>query len=93
MNSSLPCAGGDPVREWLAELREKMRERLRKRFAKTRQGNRLTAGMSADSLARYLLMIAWGMAVEAQSGASRKDLRRAIALALPAFPDADDLNG
>ena len=93
MNSSLPCAGGDPVREWLAELREKMRERLRKRFAKARQGNRLIAGMSADSLARYLLMIAWGMAVEAQSGASRKDLRRAIALALPAFPDADDLNG
>ena len=93
MNSSLPCAAGDPLREWLAELREQTRMRFRDRFAEARGGEGLPAGMDADSLARLVLVIAWGMAVEAQSGASRKDLRRTIALALPAWPDAEHSRG
>jgi AcrR family transcriptional regulator len=95
MNSSLPCAAGDPLREWLAELREQMRTRLRDRFAEARSSENLPAGMDADSLARLVLVIVWGMAVEAQSGASRKDLRRTIALALSAWPDprAGDSSG
>ena len=93
MNSSLPCAAGDPLREWLAELREQTRKRLRDRFAEARGGEGLPAGMDADSVARLVLVIAWGMAVEAQSGASRKDLRRTIALALPAGPDAEHSSG
>ncbi len=88
MNSSLPCAAGNPLREWLAELREQTRTRFRDRFAQAHVSENLPAGMDADSLARLVLVIAWGMAVEAQSGASRKDLRRTIALALPAWPDA-----
>ena len=89
MNSSLPCAAGHPLREWLAGLRDQMRIRLRDRFAEQRGGEGLPAGMNADTLARLVLIIAWGMAVEAQSGASRKDLRRTIALALPTWPDAE----
>ncbi len=87
MNSSLPRTADDPVRKWLAELREQLRKRLRDRFAEARGGEGFPAGMDADSLARLVLIVAWGMAVEAQSGASRKDLRRTIALALPAWPD------
>jgi AcrR family transcriptional regulator len=89
MNSSLPCASGDPLREWLADLREQTRKRFRDRFAEMGRGVGLPAGMDADSLARLVLVIAWGLAVEAQSGASRKDLRRTITLALPAWPDAN----
>ena len=70
-----------------------MRKRLRDRFAEARGGEGLPAGMDADSLARLVLVIASGMAVEAQSGASRKDLRRTIALALPAWRDAEHSNG
>jgi AcrR family transcriptional regulator len=88
MNSSLPCAAGDPLRERLAGLREQLRMRFRDRFAEARGGERLPTGMDADSLARLVLVVAWGLAVEAQSGASRKDLRRTIALALSAWPDA-----
>lgn len=87
MNSALPCASGDPLRKWLAELREKMQSRFRDRFAEAREGEGVPAGIDADALARLVLVIAWGIAVEAQSGASRKDLRRTIALALPAWPD------
>ncbi|MBY0380356.1 MAG: TetR/AcrR family transcriptional regulator [Xanthobacteraceae bacterium] len=93
MNSSLPCAAGDPLREWLAGLREQTRKRFRDRFAEAREGGGLPAGMDADVLARLVLVIACGMAVEAQSGASRKDLRRTIALALSAWPDAERSNG
>lgn len=93
INSALPRALGDPVREFLAELREEMRTQLRDRFAKARRSEDFPAGMDADSLARLVLVIASGMAVEAQSGASRKDLRRTIALALPAWPDAEHSNG
>jgi hypothetical protein len=92
LNSALPCAAGDPVREWLAELREQMRTRFRDRFAEARGGEGLPAG-TADSLSRLTMVVAWGMAVEAQSGASRKDLRRTIALALQAWPDADPSSG
>ena len=88
MNSSLPSTAGDPLREWLAELREQLRKRFRDRFAETRGGEGLPAGMDADALARLVLVIAWGLAVEAQSGATRKELRRTIALALPVWPDA-----
>ena len=93
INSALPCAMGDPVREWLAQHREEMRTRLRDRFAEARRSETFPAGMDPDALARLVLVIASGMAVEAQSGASRKDLHRTIVLALPAWPDPEHLRG
>lgn len=89
MNSSLPSAAGAPLREWLAGFREQMRKRLRDRFAEAHEVERFPPGMDADALSRLMLILAWGMAVEAQSGATRTDLRRAIGLALPVWPDAD----
>ena len=41
-----------------------------------------------DALARYIAVTAWGLAVEAQSGAKRKDLYSAIAVGLAAWPSA-----
>ena len=88
MNSSLPCAGDDIVRGWLAELRGELIVRLRKRFAKARGTTDLPAHADPDALARYIAVIAWGLAVEAQSGAKRKDLYSAIAAGLAAWPAA-----
>jgi AcrR family transcriptional regulator len=93
MNSALPSAAGAPLREWLAGLREQMRQRLWDRFAEAREVERFPPGMDADALSRLVLILAWGMAVEAQSGATRTDLRRAIALALPVWPDAEPVTG
>jgi AcrR family transcriptional regulator len=86
MNSALPCAEGDPIRNWMAGLREEMRVRLRARFARARDSGDLPANADPDALARLVLVIGWGMAVEAQSGASRQDLHRTIAAALAAWP-------
>jgi hypothetical protein len=74
LNSSLPCSEGDTVRAWLAKLRGELTVRLRKRFAQARGTSELPIHADPDALARYIAVIAWGLAVEAQSGAKRKDL-------------------
>ena len=88
LNSSLPCAEGDTVRAWLANLRGELTVRLRKRFAKASGTTDLPKNADPDSLARYIAVTAWGLAIEAQSGAKRKDLYSAIAVGLAAWPSA-----
>jgi AcrR family transcriptional regulator len=88
MNSALPCAESDSLRTWLAELRERMRTRLRDRFAYAKGARDLPADADPDALARLVTVIAWGMAVEAQSGAGREDLHKTVALALARWPHA-----
>ena len=86
LNSSLPCAGDDPVRAWLANLRGELTVKLRRRFAKARGTVELPINADPETLARYIAIIAWGLAVEAQSGAKRKDLYSAITASLAAWP-------
>lgn len=88
LNSSLPSAEDDTVRAWLAELRGELVVRLRKRIAKARGTVDLPVNADPDVLARYIAVIAWGLAVEAQSGAKRKDLYSAIEAGLAALPAA-----
>ena len=42
----------------------------------------LPADVNADDLARYVLVIGWGMAIEAQAGGSRKELYCTVEMAL-----------
>ena len=88
LNSSLPCAEDDTVRAWLAKLRGELTVRLRKRFAKASGTTDLPKNAEPDALARYIAVTAWGLAIEAQSGAKRKDLYSAIAVGLAAWPSA-----
>jgi AcrR family transcriptional regulator len=92
MNSALPCASGDPIRNWLKNLREHLRVRLRDRFVDARAGGDLPPDADPDALARLAVTVAWGMAVEAQSGASRADLHRTVAAALTAWPPASKVS-
>ena len=88
LNCSLPCSDEteDSVRHELAELRKASRIELRKRFKRFKSSGALPADADPDALARYVFTIAWGMAVEAQSGASRDDLYRTVKLALKSWP-------
>jgi AcrR family transcriptional regulator len=88
LNCSLPCAddGPDSIRDELAERRKASRIELRKRFKRFQSSGSLPADADADALARYIVTVAWGMAVEAQSGASRKDLHRTVKQALASWP-------
>ena len=88
LNSALPCSLANPVRNWLADLRKQLRLKLRKRFIAARAGGDLPSDTDPDALARLAVTVAWGIAVETQSGATRKDLHKTIEAALTAWPGA-----
>jgi AcrR family transcriptional regulator len=87
VNCALPCPeDADAVRQNLATWRDAIRLKLRKRFKRAQATGDLSPVADPDELARFLLVVAWGMAVAAQSGASRAELRRTAARALQAWP-------
>lgn len=88
LNSSLPCADNpeDSIRNDLAELRKAGRIELRKRFKRFKSSGALHADADPDALAQYVLTLAWGLAVAAQSGASRDDLHGTVRQALKSWP-------
>jgi AcrR family transcriptional regulator len=87
VNCSMP--GGSPagpVAEELKNLRRARRQRIRERFERAQREGDLAADADADELARYVITIGWGMAVDAQSGASRKELLATVGRAMLAWP-------
>ena len=87
MNCSLPCADSSvPIRQKLTTLRAGRRARLHKRLQQAQADGELPADEDTDALSRFVLAMGWGMAVDAQSGASRDDLYRTVSKALLAWP-------
>jgi AcrR family transcriptional regulator len=88
VNCSLPCADDTgPIRGELARLREARRERLRHRLQDAQNRGDLPADANPNELARFLMVVGWGMAFDAQSGASRADLYQTVTRALKAWPN------
>jgi hypothetical protein len=82
-----PCSDdADPIRRKLAEGREQIRKELYSRLKKAKLSGDLPAEADPSALARYVLMLGWGMAIEAQSGASRSELYRTVIVALDSWP-------
>ena len=76
MNSALPVTGGVPFRKVFAEQREELRVRLRDRLlAVSRKNAFSTPPLDASTISRLVVSVYWGMAIEAQSGASRDEVR------------------
>jgi AcrR family transcriptional regulator len=87
VNCGLPCPDdADPVRLEIARQREVLRLKLRKRLKKAVSSGDLPSDSDADDLSHFVLVVMWGMAVAAQSGASRADLLRTGARAMKAWP-------
>jgi AcrR family transcriptional regulator len=77
LNSSLPVTEGHAFSGKFAEQRREMRAAVQKRFQQlARDGADLPAGATPASLAQMVVSLIWGMAVEAQSGASKTELRK-----------------
>ena len=76
MNSALPVTGGVPFREVFANQREELRLRLRNRLSEvSAKFGFSSAPLDASTISGLVLSVYWGMAIEAQSGASRKEIR------------------
>src|SRR5262249_18957900 len=82
-------AGGEeaePVRRELARLRQAAVTAFRERFERAVQDGDLPKGTDCAGLARYVATVLNGLAVQAASGATEKDLRLVSALAMQAWP-------
>ncbi|WP_431219824.1 TetR/AcrR family transcriptional regulator [Leifsonia xyli] len=71
---------------FLADSRDAGERRLTERFRRAVEEGDLTAGERPADLAKYLVTVSAGLAVQASAGASRASLQRVAERALRAFP-------
>jgi AcrR family transcriptional regulator len=87
VSSALVCGEeAETVRRELTKLRQGIVAALRDRFKRAVQDGDLPARTDCATLARYTATVLNGLAVQAASGTSEKELRRVSALAMRAWP-------
>jgi len=87
VQGALACGEeAEPVRRELARLRQAAVTAFRERFERAVQDGDLPKGTDCAGLARYVATVLNGLAVQAASGATEKDLRPVSALAMQAWP-------
>lgn len=77
----------DPVRRELESRRAAAETALRRRLVRAKTEGDLPAGENPADLARYVMTIVRGMAVQAAGGASRAELLRVVRVSLKALPE------
>jgi AcrR family transcriptional regulator len=88
VHGALACGEeSDCIREELEKRRDTNQAAIRERLKRAKRDGDLPTDADAAVLARFLATMIEGMAVQAASGASRKDLDRVAETALRAFPD------
>ena len=87
VSGALACGEeAEPVRRELARLRQVTVAALRERFERAVREGDLPAGTDCATLARYIATVLNGLAVQAASGATEKELRQVAATAMRAWP-------
>jgi AcrR family transcriptional regulator len=76
----------DPLRREMRERRERLREAIEARFERALSEGDLSEGADPRGLARYLVAVMRGMAVESASGASAGELKEIVDVAMGAWP-------
>ncbi|WP_134727813.1 TetR/AcrR family transcriptional regulator [Amycolatopsis nivea] len=79
---------GHPARELLVEWRNAARRALEKRFRRAIDEHDLPPDADPARLARYVMTVAFGIAVEAASGATREELQEVADAAMSNWPPA-----
>ena len=87
VSGALTCGDeAEPIRRELARLRQKAVQIIRERFERAVQEGDLPEGTDCPTLARYIVTVLNGLAVQAVSGATEKELRQVAAMAMEAWP-------
>jgi|SRR5271170_3936730 len=79
-------AESDPLRQEARNRRARLREAIRKRLERALAEGDLPEGADPGALARYIVAVMRGMAVEAASGAKGGDLNQIVDMAMRAWP-------
>jgi len=87
VNGALACGTkANRIRRRLASHRDAVEHDLRRRLERARVEGDLPARARPADLARYVVTVMRGMAVQAAGGATRAELERVVATALHAWP-------
>jgi AcrR family transcriptional regulator len=87
VQGALACGeAAESVRRELAARRAAGEDAVRERFERAQADGDLPADCNPADLARYVVTVLRGMAVQAAGGASREELRRVVAMAMRAWP-------
>jgi len=87
VSGALACGEqAEPVRRELARVREATVAALRDRFDRAAHEGDLPAGTDRATLARYVATVLNGLAVQAASGATKKEMQQVAAMAMRAWP-------
>jgi AcrR family transcriptional regulator len=88
VQGALACGeAAEAIRRELASRRLAGECAIRQRFERAMEDGDLPAGEDPTDLARYVVTVIRGMAVQATGGASREELRRVGEMALRAWPE------
>ena len=88
VHGALACGeGADAVRQELNARRAIIEAALRRRLVRAKAAGDLPRDANPSDLARYVVTVIRGMAVQAAGGASHHELRRVVQIALRAWPD------
>jgi AcrR family transcriptional regulator len=87
VHGALACGeGANAIRQELNSRRAAAEAALRQRLVRAKAEDDLPPDANPADLARYVVTIIRGMAVQAAGGASRHELRRIVQMALRAWP-------
>lgn len=87
VRGALTCGEeSESIRRQLGAHRAAGERAIRERFQRAQADGDVAAGADPGDLARYLITVIHGMAVQAAAGASRKELQRVARLAVRAWP-------
>ncbi|MBC8129753.1 MAG: TetR/AcrR family transcriptional regulator [Rhizobiaceae bacterium] len=87
INAAMACSdAAAEVQKAVIEKRKFGERTLCERFAKARDEGDLSPESDPADLARYIMTVSQGMAVQAVAGASRDALRKVVSMTMKAFP-------
>lgn len=87
LNGAIACSSeSEPVRQELIQRRLEAEAVLARRLERAREEGELAADASPDALARYLMAVAMGLAVQAKAGATREMLGEVVELTMAGWP-------
>lgn len=78
----------EKIREMMAGLRRTAEKWMEERFVRARREGDLPADADPAGLACYLMALNSGIAVQAKSGASRRELKKVVDIAMRNWPSA-----
>jgi AcrR family transcriptional regulator len=86
--AALACSPeNEPIRRELVRNRAQFGHLLRQRFEAVKDAGPLPPGMTAEDAAQLVGLTVQGMAVQANAGATRNDLRRIVRVFLLSWPE------